>query len=64
MHQEMVDFFMQFADLQLRLEIDFIIVFGPQAVFGFLAVLAHHDHRRLDGRETREHQVEQDMSRI
>src|SRR5206468_12903102 len=39
--------------------VDFIIQFAAQAVFGVLAILAHHDDRRLDGGEHGEEQVQQ-----
>src|SRR5229473_5743649 len=37
-----------------------IIQFAPHAVFPVLAVLAHHDHRRLDRRQQRQNQIQQD----
>jgi hypothetical protein len=48
MGEQMVDLLVQVPDFQFRLEIDLIIVLRAQAVFGLLAVLAHHDDRRLN----------------
>ena len=36
-------------------------MFGPEAVLGLLAILAHQDYRRLNGRQAGKHQVEQDV---
>src|SRR5439155_3148389 len=56
--QEMVDFFVQMPDLELGVEIDFVIVLRAQTIAQLGAILTHHDHRRLDGGETRENQIE------
>ena len=58
--QQMVDFFMQVPNLQFRLEVDTVVVLVAQAVLGFLPILAHLDHRCLNGSEEGENQVEQD----
>src|SRR4051812_22878125 len=50
----------QRADAQFGLQVHLIVEFAANTVFDVLAVLAHHDHRRLDCREHREEQVEQD----
>src|SRR5438876_9450267 len=46
-------------NLQLRFQIDFVIVFRPQTVARLRAVLAHHDDRRLHRSQTGENQIEQ-----
>src|SRR3984957_5219965 len=55
-----VDLFMQELDLQLRLDVDLVVVLRLLAVDILLAVLAHHDEGRRVGRLERERQVEQD----
>jgi hypothetical protein len=40
---------MELLDLQLGLQIDLVVMLGPQTVTRFLPVLAHHDDRGLDG---------------
>ena len=52
---------MQAHDFQFGAQVDFIVEPGRQPVLRRLPVLAHHDHRRLDRREHREHQVEEDI---
>ena len=49
MDEEVVNLFVELADLNFRLQINLVIVFGAEAVLGLLAVLAHHDHRGLNG---------------
>src|SRR5947199_8652016 len=56
----MVDFFMQMPDLELGFEVDFVIVLRAQSIAQLGAILTHHDHRRLDGGETGENQIEKD----
>ncbi len=51
---------MHIFDHNFRFQVDFVIVFRTAAVFFLLAVLAHHDQRRLDCRHTGKHKVEQD----
>src|SRR5207253_6312989 len=41
----------QLRDFQLGLEVYFIIQISFEAIFGGLAVLRHHDHRRLQRRQ-------------
>jgi hypothetical protein len=50
----------QTLDLRLCATIDFEIQFGAQSVFIVLAILAHHDDRRLKRGQYAEKQVEQD----
>ena len=47
-------------DLQLGPQVHRIVVLGGQPILRRLAVLAHHDHRRLDRRQGREQQVQED----
>ena len=51
--EQFIDFGVQVADFEFSLQIGFEILLGAQAILGFLAVLAHHDHWRLDGRHAR-----------
>jgi hypothetical protein len=46
--QQVIDFFVQVPDLQFCLEVDLVVVLRANPVLRLLAVLAHHDHRRLD----------------
>ena len=48
-------------DFQLGAQVDLVIVARGDAVLLGLPVLAHHDHRRLDRRQHRQHQVEEDV---
>ena len=48
-------------DLELGAQVDLVIMPRGDAVLLRLAVLAHHDHRRLDRRKHRQHQVEEDV---
>ena len=57
---EQIQLSRQPLDLGFGAAIDVEIEFAAQAVFGVLAILAHHDDRRLDGGEHGEKQVEQD----
>ena len=50
----------QALNLRFGAAIHFEIEFAAQAVFRVLAVLAHHDDRRLDGRQHRQEKIEQD----
>ncbi len=47
-------------DLSFGAQVDVEVELAAQAVLGVLAVLAHHDDRRLDGGEHREKQIKQD----
>ena len=40
--------------------VDVVVEFAAHAILRVLAVLAHHDDRRLNGGEHREKQIEQD----
>jgi len=40
--------------LDLGLEVVHVIVLRPYPVLRLLAILAHHDHRSLDGQETKD----------
>src|SRR5436190_9015633 len=59
--QQVVDFFVKMPNFELGFEIDLVIVFAAGTVSIFTPVLAHHDHRRLQGRESGEHQIHQDI---
>jgi hypothetical protein len=56
--QEVIDFFVQVPDFQLGFEVDLVIVFRAQPIARFGPVLTHHNHRRLDGGQTGENQIE------
>src|SRR6267142_663220 len=58
--KQVVDFFVQMPDFEFGFQVDFVIVFAAQAVPRFAPVLAHHDYRRLQGRERRKNEVHQD----
>ena len=58
---EVVDFAAEGLDLGFGATVDVEVEFGADAVFVVLAVLAHHDDRRLDGGEHGEEEVEQDV---
>src|SRR5205823_1335930 len=58
---QVIHLLVQVPDLELRLEIDAVVAFGPQAVLRLEALLAHHDDGRLDRGEARQDQVEQDV---
>lgn len=61
MHQQMVYLLVQLTNFDFCLQVDLIIVFGPQAVFSLLAVLAHHDNWRLNGGEAGEDEIEKNV---
>src|SRR5262245_42956028 len=48
-------------DAELVLQVHLEVVLGEELVFGRLAVLAHHDDRRLQRRHRRQAQVEEDV---
>src|SRR4029077_10118681 len=50
----------QALNLGLGAAVDVVIEFAAEAVLRILTVLTHHDHRRLDGGERGEKQIEQD----
>src|SRR2546430_1417644 len=56
--QQMVDFFVQVTDFQLRFQVHFVIVFSAQAVSRLGPILAHHDDRRLDRGQTGKNEIE------
>jgi len=57
---QVIDLVVQVHDLELGPQVDQVVVLGGLPVAGGRPVLAHHDDRRLDRRERREHQVEED----
>ena len=57
--QDGIDLVVEILDHDLRLEVDLIIVLCTTAVLFLLPVLAHHDERRLNGRDAGEHEVQQ-----
>ncbi len=46
-----VELLRECLDLRFRPAVDIKVEFAAKAVFGVLAVLAHHDHGRLDSSE-------------
>src|SRR5437879_8235943 len=54
----MMYFLVEMPNLQVCVQIDFVISFRAQPVARFGTVLAHHDDRRLDGGQTGENQIE------
>lgn len=58
--QQMVELLVKLPDLQLGFQVHLVVVLRPHPVLRFLSILAHHDDRRLDGRQTGENQVEED----
>src|SRR5665213_115405 len=59
--EDVIDLFMQVPDFQFGFQIDPKIVFRPQTIFRLLPLLAHHDDRRLDRRQTRQNEIEQNV---
>ena len=57
---EVVELAAEGLDFGFGAAVDFEVEFAAEAVAGVLAVLAHHDDRRLDGGEHGEEEVEQD----
>lgn len=55
----MIDFLVELADFEFRLQVHLVVINRSLAVAVFLAVLAHHDHRGLEGGQRREDEVEQ-----
>lgn len=43
-----IELIVQRHDFDLRLQIDLVVVCGVDPILGRMAVLAHHDHRRLN----------------
>jgi hypothetical protein len=60
LHQQ-VQFVMQLHQLHLALQVDFVVVGHVGPVLRCLAVLRHHDHRRLEGSEHRQKQIEENV---
>ena len=58
--QDGVDFVVEVFDHDFGFKIDLIIVLRAAAILLLLPVLAHHDERRLNGRDAGENQIEQD----
>ena len=57
---QFVELFMQRHDLDLGLEVDLIVMRGIEPVAFGLPVLRHHDHRRLQRRDHRQNEIEED----
>ena len=55
-----VDFVVKILDHDLGLQINLVVVLGAAAILFLLTVLAHHDERRLNGRDAGQHQIQQD----
>ena len=60
MRKEVIQLVMEMANFKLCFEIDLVIIPRTQSVFRLLAILAHHDDRRLERSQTGEQQVQQD----
>jgi hypothetical protein len=58
---EGVNFVVQARDFEFGAEIHLVVVAGLDPILRALAVLAHHDDRRLESRQHREEQVEQNI---
>ena len=56
---KLIDLLMQKLNLQFRLDVDLIVVFGGVAVDVLLTVLTHHDDRRRVGGLERQRQIQQ-----
>ena len=56
----MIDLMVKMTDLEFGFEVHLVVVHSVQAVSGFLADLAHHDHRSLDRRQTRQDEIQED----
>ena len=52
MRKEVIQLVMEMANFKLCLEIDLVIMLRTKSVFCLLAILAHHDDRRLDCSQT------------
>ena len=57
---QQIEFVRQVLNLRLRAAVDVVVQFAAQPVLRVLPVLAHHDDRRLNRRQHREKQVQQD----
>jgi hypothetical protein len=44
---------MEAHDFHFRLKVDLVVLLSLEAVFGGLAILTHHDYRRLNSRQAR-----------
>jgi len=49
----MVNFFMEMAYFQFRLQVNLIVMLRTNPVFRFLEILTHHNNRRLNGSNAR-----------
>jgi hypothetical protein len=47
-------------DLHLGAQVHFVVAAGVETVLRGQTILAHHDHGRLERREEREHEVQED----
>ena len=45
--QKVVDFLVKVAYFKFRLEVNPVVMLGPQAILGLLPILVHHDHSGL-----------------
>jgi hypothetical protein len=57
--QEMVKFLVQLPNLELRLQIDLLVMRCSKTILCFLAILTHHDNRCLDRGKARKDEIEQ-----
>ena len=56
----MIDLLVKMTDIEFGLRVHLGVVHRVQTVSGFLADLAHHDHRSLDRRQTRQDEIQED----
>ena len=57
--QEMIDFLVQVPNLELGLEIDFVIILRPQSIARLGPVLTHHDDGRLERGQAGEDEIKE-----
>ena len=57
--EQVVHLFVQLTNFEFCFEVDLIIVFSAEPIFGLLPVLAHHDDGCLDGGQAGEDEIEQ-----
>src|SRR6185295_10256202 len=60
MRQKVVDLLVKMTDFEFRFEVHLVVVSRVQAVSDSLPDLAHHDHRSLDRRQTRQDEIQED----
>ena len=58
---QMIHLLVEVPDFKFGLEVDAIVALRPHAILHLLPLLAHHDDRRLQRRETGQDQIEQNV---